>query len=278
MIVVVDHGATNSRWWYGEKHDEQGTYFELKGFNPRTTSTETIRKTLSQASLNLPDKSGELFFYSTGVAGSQLRNQLKRYLKDIFPKLTPEVQTDLTAVGRAILGEYSGIVGILGTGSNAGLYENHQVIHQPVSLGFILGDEGSGAYIGKKLLKDYLEDRMPYDIAAAFAEKYSSDKKKLVSEISNIPSGSKLAAFAAFAKTHRKVIYIENLLKDAFDDFFRNVVARVEGNAGEIGVSGSIAWTFSDIFTEVAKDFGYAANRFIKDPMHDLVYYHKRVK
>ena len=62
MIVVVDHGATNSRWWYGEKHDEQGRYFELKGFNPRTTSTETIRKTLSQAFLNLPDKSGELFF------------------------------------------------------------------------------------------------------------------------------------------------------------------------------------------------------------------------
>lgn len=278
MIVVVDHGATTSRWWYGEKQDEQGRYFELKGFNPRNASDEIVQSTLSAASQKLPGKPGALYFYSTGVAENSVSNQLKQRLKEMFPRLEPEVQTDLTAAGRALLGEGRGKVAILGTGSNVGFYENHQIIYQPLSVGFILGDEGSGAYIGKKLLKDYLEDRMPEDIEAAFADKYSSDKKKLVSEISKAPSGSKLAAFAAFAITHRKVIYIENLLKDAFDDFFKNMVARIEGNTREIAVSGSIAWSFRELFKEVAEDFGYAAFQIIKDPMHNLVIYHRLVK
>ena len=277
MMVVADNGATTSRWWYGEKQDEKGNYFELKGFNPRNTSDEVIQSTLSKASQKLPDKPGTLYFYSTGVADNSVSHHLEQRLKEMFPQLVPEVQTDLTAAGRALLGEGRGVVAILGTGSNAGFYENHQIIHQPVSLGFLLGDEGSGAYIGKKLLKDYLEDSMPDELAAAFAQKYSSDKKKLVSEISDAPSGSKLAAFASFAYSHRDKHYINDLLKNAFEAFFEHMVKSVQGKSGEIAASGSIAWNFRDQFTDVALAKGYSVRKIVKDPMDGLVTYHQKI-
>lgn len=278
MVVVVDHGATTSRWWYGEKHDEWGNYFELKGFNPRNTSDEIIQRTLSKASQRLPGKQGEIYFYSTGVAYGPVSVRLKRQLQAIFPWLTPAVHTDLTAAGRALLGQGRGVVAILGTGSNAGFYENHQITQQPVSLGFLLGDEGSGAYLGKKLLKDYLEDFMPGELAKEFAGKYSQDKKKLVSDISELPSGSKLAAFASFADMHRDKHYIKNLLKNSFEAFFEHMVKRVHSNSGEIAASGSIAWSFRDLFIDVALVYGYSVKKIIKDPMADLVSYHQTFK
>ena len=277
MMVVADNGATTSRWWYGEKQDEKGNYFELKGFNPRNTSVEIIQSTLSKASQKLPDTPGALYFYSTGIADNSVSHHLEQRLKEMFPKLKPEVQTDLTAAGRALLGEGRGVVAILGTGSNAGFYENHQIIHQPVSLGFLLGDEGSGAHIGKKLLKDYLEDRMPDELAAVFAQKYSSDKKKLVSEISDAPSGSTLAAFASFAYSHRDKHYINDLLKNAFEAFFEHMVKSVQGKSGEIAASGSIAWNFRDQFTDVALAKGYSVRKIVKDPMDGLVTYHQKI-
>jgi len=278
MIVVADNGATTSRWWYGEKQDETGNYFELKGFNPRNTSDEIIQSTLSKASQKLPGKPGELYFYSTGVADNSISNHLEQRLKEMFPQLVPEVQTDLTAAGRALLGEGRGVVAILGTGSNAGFYENHRITHQPISLGFLLGDEGSGADIGRKLLKDYLEDRMPDELAAALSQKYSSDKKKLVSEISGPPSGSNLAAFATFAFAHRDDHYVKNLLKNSFEAFFQHIVNRVQGNSAEIAVSGSIAWNFRDQFTDVAVAKGYSVRHIVKDPMDGLVTYHQKIK
>ncbi|MCF8308062.1 MAG: hypothetical protein K9I68_03540 [Bacteroidales bacterium] len=277
MIVVVDHGATNSRWWFYKPGLAKEDYFETAGFSPRYSSTESLKYSLKQAQQRLPDSEGQMFFYSTGVSDTRISNDLAAQLNHFFPKMDIMVHTDMTGAGRAMLGSQSGIVGILGTGSNAGIYRDHKVECQPVSLGYLLGDEGSGAHIGKLLLKDYLEDGMPKDLRKEFSELLPKDKHEAVTFIHRQPSGKILASFGAFAGRHKEKPYIHQVLEQSFRAFFDHVVARVcKNDCTRWVVSGTIAWLHGDVFEKVAASYGYKVERILKDPMNELIEYHKK--
>ena len=277
MIVVVDHGATNSRWWLYEPGYAKEDYFETTGFSPRYSANDSVKRSLMEARQRLPDSVGRMFFYSTGVSDTRISSDLAELLNNYFPKMDIVLHTDLTGAGRAMLGSQSGMVGILGTGSNAGIYRDHKVECQPVSLGYLLGDEGSGAHIGKLLLKDYLEDRMPENLRKEFSEFLPKDKHEAVTFIHKQPSGKTLASFGVFAGRHKEMSYVSHVLENSFRAFFEHVVVRVcENDCTRLVVSGTIAWLHGDVFEKVATSYGFRVERILKDPMNELIDYHKK--
>ncbi|MCF8230682.1 MAG: hypothetical protein K9J27_00730 [Bacteroidales bacterium] len=278
MIVVVDHGATTSRWWFYDPAKASEDYFEMKGFSPRYSADESIQDTLRQAQQQIPDKrEGEMYFYSTGVSNKVIHSDLKKHLNHFFPEMVINLHTDLTGAGRAMLGDQDGVVAILGTGSNAGFYSNHKVEFQPVNLGYLLGDEGSGAHIGKLLLKDYLEERMPKNLSEEFSNSLPGDKSEVVTFIHKQPSGKTLASFGPFAAKHKEEPYIGQLLEKSFQAFFDHIIARVSVKEyTNLGVSGSIAWLHGDVFKNVAASYGYKVHKILKDPIDEVIEYHKK--
>jgi len=279
MIVVVDHGASTSRWWFYRNDDQIEGAFETRGFNARYASIENRIKTFKEAKEKLPDQEGHIYFYSTGLADADLKDDVKLELQSFFPNMNVEVHTDLTGTGRGLLGDRNGIVAIIGTGSNAGVYENHQISFQPVSLGYILGDEGSGAHIGKMFLKDFLEGRMPEALALEFGKLLPADKNEAVSLIQNQLTGEKIASFGAFANNYKDHAYIQEILEKSFTSFFEHIVFRLPAHHfSSLVASGSIAWLHSRVFEKAAFSYGYSVEKIAKDPMEGLIEYHKSKK
>lgn len=277
MIIIVDHGATTSRWWCFSPDTNWEESYEVPGFNPRYTPGEDAHSTLIKARSKLPHGKSSIFFYSTGVYDDQIRNKLWKLLMEYFSDSDVEICTDLTGVGRGLLGDEGGLAVILGTGSNAGLYENHRISFQPLSLGYLLGDEGSGAFLGKMLLKEFLEDRFPGNLVDDFEKLLPGSKQDTITWLQSQPQGKKLADFATFAFSNKSHPYIVQLLEKSFASFFEHVVSRIkENNYSSLVASGTIAWLYEDVFRKVADQYGYSVKRIVKDPMEDLITYHKK--
>ena len=279
MILIADSGSTKTDWVLIGQGTENS--FKTIGFNPYFIDTAAIQKELTSRLTPSLEASAvnEVYFYGAGCSNSLNVGIVEAALKHCFPNAKLFVGHDMLAAARALLGDEPGFAAIIGTGSNTCIYNGSQVSANIDSLGYLLGDEGSGSYIGKKIVRDYLRGYLPPVLDADFRNKYNDlTPAGVFDALYNKPLPNRyLAAFCMFADQHKEHAYIREIVRTSFHDFFKNLVSGYPGyQQYSFNCIGSVASTFKDILEEVAGTFKMKVGRIINSPIADLVRYHLR--
>ena len=248
-----------------------------EGINVSTMKSDTIKNIISETADQLAqDCISEIYFYTAGVVTKEIAGELKSILKKAIPDATCDIQNDLTAAARAVCGHSTGIAAILGTGSNSCLFDGEKIIQRVYSCGYILGDEGSAATLGKLFIADFLKGLVPAEIAANFAARYDSDYATIVQNVyrsETSPSGY-LGSLAPFIMEHYDNDYIRELVEGNFRAFIRRSLKQYDTERYQVGVVGGFGYALKKIFTKVAEEEGVRISRFIKEPIDGLIAYH----
>lgn len=279
MIIVADSGSTKTDWrLYDKKHGVRK--LQTIGLNPYFVNPETVSQVLEKDLLPYtnPNDVSEIYFYGSGCTHSERIREIEYPLTDLFTEAKVSVESDLLGTARALCGKRKGMVGILGTGSNSCVYDGSSIIAQINSLGYVLGDEGSGAALGKSLLKSYFENQLPELLKQDFFEKYPLSLEKALEMIYRKPHPNRfLASFAPFAAQHKTNPFIAELLNTHFESFFLHMVEVYKGHGAlKLYLSGSIAYYFSEFIESVAKKNHVRIGRIIIQPVDELMDYHLR--
>ena len=278
IILIADSGSSKTDWAWLENGKEAGG-FHTEGFNPYAAGTDHIvRSTEPHIPASCPrEHVSEVHFYGSGCFDERVPI-VADAMTSLFPNATPFVKLDLLGSARALLGRHSGFAAILGTGTNTCLYDGVDITLNIDSLGYLLGDEGSGTHLGKKLLADFIRDRLPADTQAAFLAQYPIDKEIIFERIYSKPLPNRYcAAFAPFMleRMQQGDTYVRDLVKGSFRELFQNLVSRYPGYQGlSFNCVGSIGFYFREPLLEVAQEFGMPAGTIIKTPIEGLVKHH----
>jgi glucosamine kinase len=278
MIIIADGGSTKTNWCLLNE-DGKKIYFNTEGYNPYYVDTEYIKNSLKNG---LPqdlefEKIKEVNYYGAGVHNEEKASIVADALSSVFTKSKVFVGHDLLAAARALLGTQPGFAAILGTGTNSCLYDGHDITLSIDSAAYILGDEGSGCYIGKKLLVDYVRGYMPDEVREAFWNTYKLTPDEIHDNVYTKPLASRFcASFAKFAYDNTSNIsYTNNIVRTSFEDFFRNLVSHYPSyQSYEFNCIGSVGYTFRNVLEDVATEYGMKIGKIIRSPIDDLVKYH----
>jgi glucosamine kinase len=278
MILIADGGSTKCSWCQlDDAHNR--VYFNTEGYNPDFVNTAAIVASLNQ---HLPDtlpreQVTDVHFYGAGVSSPQKAEVIAAALRQVFPKCNAHVTEDLLAAARALLGRKPGFAAILGTGTNSCIYDGEKITYNVDSLGYFLGDEGSGSFFGKRLLRDYLRGLLPDGLQEALKQEYNlGTRNEILDRLYNQPLPNRyLASFAKFAYDHNNVPYCREIVFDAFETFFQNLVLHYPNFQDyTFNCVGSVGYNFRDVLTQVAKNHGMEVGKIIRSPIDDLVAYH----
>jgi N-acetylglucosamine kinase-like BadF-type ATPase len=279
MKLIADSGGTKTQWC-GVADTFEYEIITTIGLNPNFVSEDTIKDIIiSQVLPNFKkEKIVEVWFYGAGCSGEIAGKLVSDAIIRAIPYASVNVLTDLTGAARGLLGRKSGYICMIGTGSNSGYYNGERIIENVPPLGFILGDEGSGAALGKKLLADYLRGIMPDGISEEFRKRYGAEKDYVVSHVYNGVFPSRfIGGFVSFINEYITVDYCQKLVRSSFEEFIeRNLRLYKTSSATEIAVTGSVAWYFRDILGEVFRDNGFTISTIKKEPIEGLISFHKQ--
>lgn len=280
MIVVADSGSTKCDWIIIRQDGEFiGTH--TMGFNPFFHSTALIENELN-ANETLHKhryQVSEVYFYGAGCS-SEARNQIvAAALHAVFPTVnTIKVDHDLTGAALATAKDAPGIACIIGTGSNSCYFDGNKVHESVPALGFILGDEGSGAYFGKILLSKFLYNKLPADLHSALKERYDINKEKIFYHVYNQPNPNVyLASFMRFMSDHRDHPFFMEMIYKGLASFI-NIHVWCYENFREVPVHfvGSIAHYFREVLNEVAVNHRFTIGKIEQKPVEALARFHTR--
>ena len=277
MKLIADSGSTKTDW---RIIDAANTIHQAKtvGLNPYHQSTEDMAGILDQELLpQLRTPVEQLFFYGAGCANEAISQVARQALHRVFPSADIYVHSDLLAAARALCGHEAGIACILGTGANSCLYDGQAIVDNVPPLGYVLGDEGSGTYIGKELLNRYLKRDLPEPLRSQFAKRYSATTESVLDNVYRQPQPNRyLAEFAKFAFHHLKHPYITQMVYEGFRQFFNKNVRPYEGyQQYKVHFTGSIAFYYSNVLRQVANDEGFAIQNIVESPIAGLALYHQ---
>lgn len=276
-ILLADSGATKTTWALLDGASQ--TVFETIGLHPSFIDKEGIISILQKAPFpNLSHEIDELHFYGAGCGNPKGQALIKESLHGFFPDSQIEVQTDLLGACRGLFGKEDGIAVILGTGSNSALYRKGNIEQSQPSLGYILGDEGSGAYLGKSLVAAFLNNDMPTILQETFFEKYQLNRDQIISAVYTQPFPNRfLASFCPFLSENKTHPFVEALIYAGLNDFFRKSLYKYPNLYWySIRFCGSIAYHFSDVIKQLCDKYKIYCGRIVQGPMEGLVEYHKK--
>ena len=278
MILIADSGSTKTDWRYLLPNGEIQVA-ATSGINPNYQNTVQIRQVLSQnLLLQLPDiQPAQIYFYGAGCSTEAKCGIVDNALRGIYPAAQIAVMSDVVAAARGTCGRELGIASILGTGSNSCLFDGEKIIMQMPCLGFTLGNEGSGSYLGKNLLRLYLNNELPPDLHQAFREKYPETQAEILQRVYNEPFPNRyLASFTPFLFAQRYHSWVSNLVKQSFTDFFRFTVCKYpDYEKIPAHFVGSIAFYFADLLKETAATQHIQIGKILQSPMEGLIRYHQ---
>ena len=277
MILIVESGATKSDWRAVSKDGKEMKKIIADGVNVSTMKASAVKDIFSEVARQFTREGvSEIYIYTAGVVSEEMETVIKDALAESMPEASCEIQNDLIAAARAACGHSEGIAAIVGTGSNSCLYDGTQIIGRVYSGGFILGDEGSAATLGKLFIADFLKGLVPAEIVADFAARYDSDYATIVQNVyrsETSPSGY-LGSLAPFIMEHYDNDYIRELVEGNFRAFIRRSLKQYGTERYPVGVVGGFGYALKEIFTKVAEEEGVRISRFIKEPIDGLIAYH----
>jgi glucosamine kinase len=280
MLLIADSGSTKTAW---RLVDESGriTQLQTQGFNPFFQGSDDIAEILikelfSQLPEDLNFNNLEIHFYGAGCSSAAKNEVVKKGLAAAFPSANIQVNHDLLAAARAACGHKPGIAAILGTGSNSCWYDGKEIIQNIPALGFILGDEGSGAHIGKTFIQAFLNNELPPAINENFIKKFSLSKDDILDAIYKKPFPNRyLASFSKFVYQNLKDPFITDLVANCFRQFFDKHICKYEAYRElKLSVVGSVGFYFSNILRKVADEKGVEIETIIESPIAALTLYH----
>ena len=278
MILISDSGSTGTDWVSVEK-DNQVKNFKTSGFNPYYSPKEDIIDILEKELVPYLDNYSVryIFYYGSGCSTKSKCFMVEDALEKVFPKATIDVQHDLLGAARGLFDRKSGIACILGTGSNSCLYNGSEITENVSSLGYLFGDEGSGAHIGKLFLTAYLKKELPVNISSDFQERFKlSFENILDSAYNQARPNTFLASFMEFIGDHKDDTFIHHIIYSSFDALFQEYIVKyTDYEEHEIGCVGSIAYFFRDILEIVASQYDCKLGNIVQNPIEGLVKYHQ---
>lgn len=277
MILIADSGSTKTDWRH-IKEDGSIVQYKAEGLNPTYESEEKIASILKDSLLpQVESKVEEIYFYGAGCSSENNRNIIKNGLTKLFPTANIEINHDLLGAARSLCGNEPGIVCILGTGSNSCLYDGIDIVDNVPSLGFILGDEGSGAWLGKKLLNEYFSRLMPVEARIKFENAFSLTREEALAKVykSYMPSRY-LASYSRFIFENINDPYYYGIVKQGFELFYRMTVMNYEGfETKTVHFTGSIAYHYANILRKVASDLNIHVKNIVETPIAGLTLFHQ---
>ncbi len=278
MILIADCGSTKIDWCVVNDGKVVEQIF-TSGINALLMTEEQIRETLAA---ELAEKVKgyaieSVYYYGAGCLFDDICANVRRAIAHNVPTAkTIEVHSDLLAAARALCGQNEGIACILGTGSNSCYYNGKEIVDNVSPLGYILGDEGSGAVLGKLLVGDVLKNQLPKELCEKFLTEYDLDRQKIIEGVYKKPAANRfLASLSPFLIKNIEEPAIHRLVLNAFKSFFvRNIENYSNYKSMPVSFVGSVAFYYKDVLAEAAKALDITIGTIIKCPMEGLVKYH----
>ncbi len=277
MILIADSGSTKTTWCLandaGFKIVKQ---WQSPGINPFYQDKKTILWVLEETCPILNDRRLEVHFYGAGCSGEVANAIVYEPLNDFFRPVAMTVNSDLMAAARSLCQHEPGLACIMGTGSNSCFYDGAAITFHVPALGYILGDEGSGADIGRRLVADVLKNQLPPDICDHFLRTISLTREEILAHVYKNPFPNRfLAGFAPYVAENIHEAPLYKLVKSGFDKFFsRNISQYPQAAHLPVHFTGGIAWHFRDILSAAASENGYILGNITPDPMPGLIKFH----
>ena len=279
MKIIADCGATKSEWRVLHS-DGSVSNLTAKGINASAMSAESIIRIISdiKEQISATDTSdAEIYLYMAGLPSDELKADITTAFSQGFNVSHIEFHSDLTAAARAVCGHRPGIAAILGTGSNSCQYNGEEIVKQVYSGGFILGDEGGAATLGKLFISDFIKGLVPSEIAEDFNSRFPSDYGSIVASIyksAGSPSGY-LGSLAPFIMEHYGHPYIKELVDGNFRSFFRRCIKQYDTDTFSVGIVGGFGYALQETIRSIASEEGVTISSFVRTPINGLIAYHK---
>ena len=294
MILVADSGATKTDWMLvdgGKLH-----LLKTEGINPFHLTDDRIDRIIDdglvaricELAIDTPVETNHetctdeaavrsvdaVYFYGAGCLPSHIGG-IERSLKKHFPKAEIEINTDLLGAARALCNHEPGIACILGTGANSCLYDGEKIQKNVSPLGYILGDEGSGAYLGKRFVSDCFKEQLPAWLRDGLLKEFNLTYTGIINKVYKEPQANRfLASLTPYIYKQRQVPEVHDFLIDCFETFFRRNILPYHSDL-PISFTGSISWYFQEEVREAAKNLRLVTSTFIQNPIEGMVIYHK---
>lgn len=283
MRIIVESGATKTAWRAVGK-DGSVRAVQTSGLSPTCLDPEHIGSLIRKA-VPILNPEGErverIFFYGAGLVSEDSTAPVRECLEMWCPFAEVEFHSDILAAARALFGDGSGVVAIMGTGSNSCLYSDGQIVRNIKPGGYILGDEGSAVALGRAFLADFVKGLLPSAIEKEFVAATGLDYAEIVRKVYKEPAASAfMASLAPFIMDHLSDPYVHELVEDCLESFIRRALARYGADfpevmgACKVGVAGSFGCACEDMLRSIGREYGLEFVKFLKSPVDELVKYH----
>ncbi len=274
--LIADSGATKTEWCLIGKGRKKTIF--TQGISPYFLNTEQIRQLLLKELWPKVKrvKIDELYYYGTGCVNLQNANLVKKALTLVFESTKIHVTHDMMGAAKALCGHKKGIACILGTGSSSCYYNGRTIGTARTGLGYVLGDEGSGAFLGKKVIQYYLYNTFDEDLRARFDLTFSTNATEILESVYKKPLPNRnLAGFTIFLAQNRGHYMIENIIEDGLNEFFFTHLCKYrEVWKLPVHFVGSVSYGFKDVLKQLCRQYEFELGKVLKNPMEGLVEYH----
>ena len=274
--LIADSGSTKTEWCL--LNGKKKTIITSQGMSPYFINGIQMENIIKHEVLPVLKKIEveEIYYYGTGCSNPANVKMVKKALKNCFTAASLIVDTDVAGAAKALCGNEKGIACILGTGSNSCYYNGKRIVKNSPGLGFILGDEGSGAYLGKKVIQYYLYNTFDEDLRSRFDAKFVTNTNEILNAVYKQPLANRyLASFAIFLAENRGHYMVENIIEDGFNDFFYTHIYKYrESRNLPVHFTGGIAFGFKDVLAQMCNSYQLQLGNVLRNPMEGLIKYH----
>jgi len=276
-ILLADSGATKCEWCLIKNGKQQMVY--TQGISPYFLDVGEIADLLKKEllpALKNPSVQ-EIYYYGTGLSNPNNVQIVRKAIKQVFPAARVYADHDMMAGARALCGNSKGVACILGTGSNCCYFNGKRILKSSPGLGYVLGDEGSGAHLGKKTLQYYLYNTFDEELRYKFDAKFVTNRVEILENTYKKPLPNRyLAGFVVFLAENRGHYMVENIIEDGLNDFFFQHLCKFnESWKYPIHFVGGVAYRFKDVLQDLCKCYEFDFGRVLKNPMEGLIEYHR---
>ena len=274
--LIADSGATKAEWCILDGKKNKSVF--TQGISPYFLSTAAIAELLQKELL--PKLKGlqidEVYYYGTGCANPANARSVQKAIRKVFPHVSAAVTHDLMGAAKALCGNEKGVACILGTGSNSCFYNGKKIVRNSPGLGYVLGDEGSGAYLGKKVIQYYLYGTFDEELRGRFDASFTTSAPEILENVYKKPLPNRyLATFTRFLAENRGHYMIENIIEDGLNDFFfQHLCKYPEIWKYPVHFTGGVSFGFKDVLKQLCNSYEFELGRIYKTPMEGLVRYH----